>query len=173
MTSPGMSVPGHLAIEKLNAGFILGGFDCGHEELNRFLILHALAAQKANSAQTYVAHRDGRVVGYHTLVAGSVEHSVAPERIRKGLARHPIPVMVLARLAVNLPEQGKGLGAALLKDALLRTASAARIAGIRALLVHAKDEQAASFYRRFDFDPAPFAPNMLFLLMKDLERLLV
>lgn len=160
-----------LSIEKLHPGLDVAGFDCGCEDLNRFLKLHAQASQKAHSAQTYVAHRGGVAVGYHSLAAGSVEHAEAPARVAKGLARHPIPVMVLARLAVDRREQGKGIGAGLLKDALLRTVSAARIAGMRAVLVHAKDEEAAAFYRRFDFDPAPFAPNTLYLLMKDLERL--
>lgn len=160
-----------LRIEKLHSGLDVNDFDCGKAELNRYLKLFALANQKANSAQTYAAHRDDVVVGYYSLAAGSVEHQEAPERIAKGLARHPIPVMLLARLAVDIRERGAGIGSGLLKDALLRTASAARIAGMRALLVHAKDEQAASFYRRFDFEPSPFGANKLFLLMKDLERL--
>jgi len=160
-----------LKIEKLHSGLDTHAFDCGKPELNRYLQVFALMNQKANSAQTYAAHRDGIVVGYYSLAVGSVEHQDAPERIAKGLARHPIPVMILARLAVDLKEQKTGIGSGLLKDALLRTAGAAKIAGIRAVLVHAKDEAAASFYRRFDFEPSLFAPNKLMLLMKDLERL--
>ena len=83
-----------------------------------------------------------------------------------------MPVLVLARLAVDVTEQGKGLGKGLLKDALLRTAQAADIAGIRALFVAAKDEAARAFYERFDFDPSPADPYQLFLVIKDLKRLL-
>jgi len=161
-----------LKIEKLRPGLDVEAFDCGRAELNRYLKLYALVNQQANSAQTYAAHRDGVVVGYHSLAVGSVEHREAPERMGKGLARHPIPVMLLARLAVDIREQRKGIGAGLLKDALLRTAGAAEIAGMRAVLIHAKDEEAISFYRRFDFEPCPFDSNKLMLLMKDLERLI-
>ncbi|WP_243368055.1 GNAT family N-acetyltransferase [Fundidesulfovibrio soli] len=160
-----------LRIEKLHPGLDCRAFDCGKPELNRFLQSFALMNQKANSAQTYAAHRDGVVVGYYSLAVGAVEHQDAPARVGKGLARHPIPVMILARLAVHLGEQRAGIGSGLLKDALLRTAAAAKIAGIRAVLVHAKDASATEFYKRYDFEPCPFAPNKLMLLMKDLERL--
>jgi GNAT superfamily N-acetyltransferase len=79
--------------------------------------------------------------------------------------------MLLARLAVDRTYQGVGLGQALLKDALHRTAQAADIAGIRALVVHAKDEQARQWYEQFNFDPSPTDPLHLFLLMKDVQRL--
>jgi GNAT superfamily N-acetyltransferase len=110
------------------------------------------------------------VVGYYALAAGSVEPEQAPERIKKGLARHPVPVILLARLAVDRHEQGKGLGAALLKDALIRAAAAADEIGVRAVLVHAKDEDARAFYERFDFEPSPTDPLHLYLLMKDLKK---
>ena len=87
------------------------------------------------------------------------------------MPRYPISVMILARLAVDARQAGQGLGKALLKDALLRTAQAADIAGIRALLVHAKDNDAKAFYEHFDFEPSPTDPYHLFLLMKDLQRL--
>ena len=89
----------------------------------------------------------------------------------KGLARHPVPVMILARLAVDTSIQGKGLGAALLKDALLRTVQAADIAGIRCLLVHAKDEAARKWYESWEFEPSPTDPYHLFLLLKDLKAI--
>ena len=94
-------------------------FICGEEGLNRFLIHFALANQRARASRTYVALDGNDVVGFHTLVVGEVIPEQAPERIRKGLARQPIPLMVLARLAVAVEHQGQGLGAALLKD--LRT----------------------------------------------------
>lgn len=135
-------------IAKLGLVYNALAFDCGKEELNRFLKRFALASQQANSAQTYIAARDGRVVGYYSLAVGGARHEAAPPRVGKGLARHLIPVMVLARLAVDQSEQGKGVGKGLFKDALLRTATAADIAGIRALFVTAKDEDAMRFYER-------------------------
>ncbi len=146
-------------------------FDCGKEELNRFLKRFALASQQANSAQTYVALRGTRIVGYYSLAVGGVEHAAATPRVSKGLARHLIPVMVLARLAVDQSEQRSGIGKGLLKDALRRTAAAADIAGIRALFVTAKDDDAMRFYEHFDFDPSPADPHQLFLVMKDLKRM--
>lgn len=161
------------AVQKLDASHDVDAFDCGKEPLDRFLQRHALVNQKAGSAQTYVVCRgEQRVAGYYSLAVGAVEHADAPGRVSKGLARHPIPVMLLARLAIDRSEQGKGLGKALLKDALLRTAQAADIAGIRALLVHAKDDEARAWYEQFDFEPSPTDPYHLFLLMKDLRALL-
>ncbi|MCX7864852.1 MAG: GNAT family N-acetyltransferase [Novosphingobium sp.] len=160
-------------VKKLDASHEVDAFDCGKEPLNRFLQRHALVNQKAGSAKTWVVCRERqRVVGYYSLAVGAVEHAGAPGRVSKGLARHPIPVMLLARLAIDRSEQGKGLGRALLRDALLRTAQAADIAGIRALLVHAKDDEARAWYERFDFEPSPSDPYHLFLLMKDLRALL-
>ncbi len=161
------------AVRKHDASLDVDAFDCGKEPLDRFLKRYALVNQKAGSAQTYVVCRgEQRVVGYYSLAVGAVEHADAPGRVSKGLARHPIPVMLLARLAIDRSEQGKGLGKALLKDALLRTAQAADIAGIRALLVHAKDDEARAWYEGFDFEPSPTDPYHLFLLMKDLRSLL-
>ncbi len=161
------------AIEKLNAAHEVDAFDCGKEPLNRFVQRFAFSNQRAGSAQTYVVCRgERRVVGYYSLAVGAVEPADAPARVSKGLARHPIPVMLLARLAIDRTEQGRGLGRALLKDALLRTAQAADIAGIRALLVHAKDDEARAWYEGFDFEPGPAEPYQLFLLMKDFRALL-
>ncbi len=116
--------------------------------------------------------KQSQVVGYYSLTVGQADHKDAPARISQGMARHPIPLMILARLAVDGREQGKHLGAALLKDALLRCVAAADIAGIRTLFVHAKDEKATAFYRHFNFQPSPTDPHHLFLLMKDLSRML-
>jgi GNAT superfamily N-acetyltransferase len=157
------------AIEKLRSDHNLDGFDCGKEELNRFLKRHAWASQQANSAQTYVVADGSKVAGYYSLAAGSVTHADAPERVTKGLARLPIPVVLLARLAVDKTLHNKGVGSALLKDALLRTSYAADIVGARALLVHAKDDEAKSFYERFDFEASLSDPLHLFLLMKDIR----
>ena len=122
------------------------GFDCGAEELNRFIERHAYQSQQSQGARTYVSlSDDGELAGFYTLAYGSVEYEDAPERTRKGLARHDVPVMVLARLGVAREFQGKGLGKQLLRDALLRTLQAADIAGLRAVVVHAKDENAKKF----------------------------
>jgi predicted N-acetyltransferase YhbS len=110
------------------------------------------------------------VVGYYSLAVGAVDHAQAPARVKKGLARHPIPVMVLARLAVDVRYQGQKMGQGLLKDALLRTVQLAEQAGIRAILVHAKDSQARRFYERFDFESSPLDPLQLLLLVKDARK---
>jgi GNAT superfamily N-acetyltransferase len=144
-------------------------FDCGREALNRFLIRYALQSQQAGASQTYVAMAVEEIVGYYTLVVGQVEYNDAPERLTKGLARHPVPIMLLARLAVAAGWQGKGLGAGMLKDAVLRTLQAADIAGIRAFAVHAKDDEARAFYEHFDFVPSPSDPYHLFRLLKDIR----
>jgi GNAT superfamily N-acetyltransferase len=158
-------------IRKLEASDTVQSFDCGAVELNNFLYRFALVNQQANSAQTYVCSHAGSVVGFYSLTVGSVDPAAAA-RVIKGMPRHPVPVMILARLAVDLAHQRVGLGKALLKDALLRTAQAADIAGIRALLVHAKDERARNWYLNFDFEPSPTDPLHLFLLMKDLRAAL-
>ena len=159
-------------VEKLAVHHEVDSFDCGKEPLDRFLKRFALANQNAGSARTYVVCRGRMVVGYYSLAAGAVQHTDAPVRVGKGLARHPIPVMLLARLAVDRSCQGQGLGKALIKDALLRTAAAAEIAGIRALIAHAKDDEARIWYEALEFEASPTDPHHLFLLMKDLYALL-
>lgn len=157
-------------IQKLDRSHSAEDFDCGYADLNRYIGRFALNNQAAGSAQTYVAVVDRQVVGYYSLAVGAVAHAEAPPRMVKGLARHPIPVMLLARLAVGNEVKGRGLGAALLHDALARTLQAADIAGIRAVIVHAKDDQALRFYEHFDFDPSPTDAYHLYLLIKDLRR---
>jgi GNAT superfamily N-acetyltransferase len=161
-----------LRIEKLQRAHDIDAFDCGREALNRFLVRYAYQNQQAGASQTYIALADGVVAGYYTLVVGQVEYGDAPERPTKGLARHPVPVMLLARLAVAASWQGRGLGGGLLKDAMLRTLQAADIAGIRAFAVHAKDDAARGFYERFDFVPSPIDPYHLFRLLKDVRAAL-
>ncbi len=159
-------------VEKLRPDHAIEGFDCGREELNRYLLRYAWSNQQAGAAQTYVGLAEDAVVGYHTLAVGHVTREEAPERLTKGLARHPAPIMLLARLAVDRRWHGQGVGQALLRDAMLRTLQAADIAGIRALAVHAKDETARSFYRRFEFIPSPTDPMHLFVLLKDVRRIM-
>jgi GNAT superfamily N-acetyltransferase len=158
------------AIEKLRRDHPVDAFDCGHAGLNSWLQKHALQNQGAGAAQTYVGLVDGVVVGYYSLVVGQIEYHDAPERLRKGLGRHPVPIMLLARLAVQKEWQQKGVGRALLRDAVRRTLQAAELAGIRALAVHAKDEQARRYYEQFDFAASPADPLHLWVLLKDIRR---
>ncbi|MCU0574480.1 MAG: GNAT family N-acetyltransferase [Syntrophobacteraceae bacterium] len=163
---------GYSSVRKIELDHDTDPFDCGRSELNRFLKRFALVNQKANTAQTYVVCRGKTVVGYYSLTVGSAAYQEAPERIVKGLARHPVPPMILARLAVDLSEQGRGLGAALLKDAMLRTNRAADIAGIWAFFVHAKDDEAKRFHEHFDFKASPTDPHHLYCLIKDIRRII-
>jgi len=163
---------GSLRIVKSERNHPIETFDCGRDPLNRFFIRFAFHNQQAGASQTYVALADGVVAGCYTLAVGQVEYEDAPERLIKGLARHPVPIMLLARLAVAIEWQGKGLGAGLLKDAMLRTLQAADIAGIRAFAVHAKDEQAKAFYEHFNFVSSPADAFHLFRLLKDIRAIL-
>jgi GNAT superfamily N-acetyltransferase len=158
-----------LHIEKLQRTHVVEPFTCGQPELDRFLIRHALQAQQANSSQTYVAVDGNEVVGFYTIVAGEVQHADAPERVVKGMPRHPIPLLVLARLAVHAEAQGRGVGAGLLLDALGRTLQVADVVGVRALAVHAKDAKAVAFYRHFGFTPSATDARHLFMIIKDIR----
>lgn len=156
--------------ELLTEAHDVSHFDCGNEALNRFIQRHALENQRNQSARTYVAVRgDIHVVGFYTLAAASAEYETVPQRVAKGLAQHPVPLTLLARLAVDVTEQGAGMGAGLMKDALKRFLQAQAIIGARALVVHAKDDQAAEFYRHFGFVASPIDPYHLFLLSKDIQ----
>lgn len=160
-------------VRKLAALDLTDHFDCGDEALNQFLKRYALTNQKSNSAQTYVACCGDEVAGFYSLAVGSIHPDEAPDRVLKGLARHPVPVMILARLAVHTAHQRLGLGRALLKNALLRTAQASDIAGIRSLIVHAKEDAAQGWYESWGFERSPTDPLHLFLLIKDLKQLLL
>ena len=159
-------------IEKLRRDHPIDVFDCGQEALNNWLRKHASQNQGAGAAQTYVGLVGKVVIGYYSLAVGQIEYGDAPERLQKGLARHPVPIMLLARLAAAIGWQGRGVGSGLLKDAMLRTLQAADIAGIRAFAVHAKDDEARAFYEHFDFVPAPSDPYHLFRLLKDVRAAL-
>lgn len=159
--------------QRLTAEHDTSTFDCGTAAQTDWLRKHALHAQAAGTSVVYVSCRSGeaRVVGYFALAAGSVEPSDAPARVTEGVGRYHIPVVVLTRLGVDKGEQGHGLGRALLKEALLRTAAAADTIGARALLIHAESETARAFYRHLaEFEPSPTDPLHLYLLMKHLRR---
>ena len=160
----------HFSIEKLGSSHCFDDFDCGSLALNRFLVRFALTSQQASSSQTYVGMADRAIAGFYTLAVGQVNYDDSPQRLTTGLARHPVPIMLLARLAVSIDWQKRGIGAGLLKDAMRRTMQAAGIAGIRAIAAHAKDDAARQFYTHFNFIPSPTDPYHLFLLLKDVPR---
>ncbi|MGK0674448.1 MAG: GNAT family N-acetyltransferase [Halothiobacillaceae bacterium] len=149
----------------------LEGFDCGKPALNDWLLRHARQAQGSGSAKTFVvAEDDGRVAGYFSLTVGQVDTLEAPERIRKGMGQYPVPVVILARLAVSREHQGLGIGVGMLQDAIRRTLVIAEQAGVRAMLTHPIDEDAARFYTRFGFIASPLREQQLLLLLKDARR---
>ncbi|HZU36894.1 MAG TPA: GNAT family N-acetyltransferase [Gemmataceae bacterium] len=144
-------------------------FDCGVPSLTTYLQKYAWQNQQNRSSRTYVVCRGSRVVGYYTLAAGAVRKAEAPVPVARGLGNYPVPIILIARLAVDHQERGKGLGARLLKDALLRCLHASNLIGARAVLVHAKDAQAASFYQHFGFEPSPIDALHLFLAIQDIQ----
>lgn len=158
------------APEPLAVHHLLDGFDCGKPTLNDWLLRHARQAQGGGSARTFVACESNRAAGYFSLTVGQVDTLDAPERVRKGMGQYAIPVVILARLAVDKRDHGRGIGTGLLKDAIRRTLLIAEQAGIRALLTHPLDEEAAQFYRRFGFEASVLREQQLLLLLKDARR---
>lgn len=158
------------APEPLAAAHRLEGFDCGKPALNDWLLRHARQAQGSGSAKTFVVAEGDRVAGYFSLTVGQVDTLDAPPRIRQGMGQYPVPVVILARLAVSQQDQGRGIGVGLLQDAIRRTLLIAEQAGIRAMLTHPIDADAARFYTRFGFIPSPLREQQLLLLLKDARR---
>lgn len=156
--------------EPLAAEHRLDGFDCGKPSLDDWLVRHARQAQGSGSAKTFVVADAGRVAGYFSLTVGQIDTLEAPERLRKGMGQYPIPVVLLARLAVSRHAQGRGLGVGLLQDAIRRALLVAEQAGIRALLTHPIDDDAARFYARFGFVRSPLHEQQMLLLLKDARR---
>jgi predicted N-acetyltransferase YhbS len=158
--------------EPLRGKHEFGAFDCGEQSLNTWLHRYALHAEATQSARVYVTTDGSAVVGYYAVTVGQVEPAEATTRLLKGQpAAQSVPVVILARLAVDSQHQGQGLGRSLLQDALLRCVSAAQAVGIRALVVHAHAE-ATGFYEAFGFEPSPTDPMHLVLLMKDIEKMI-
>ncbi len=154
----------------LEASHDRGQFDCGVEPLNVYLKQYALQNQKKGIVRNYVTCRDKRVVGYYSLAYGAASQADAPPALTKGTGKYPIPLMILARLAVDGREKGQGLGKALLKDAILRTLQAADIAGLKAIFVQAKDPDAEQFYAKHGFIPSPDDPLHLFFPLDPLRK---
>jgi GNAT superfamily N-acetyltransferase len=149
-------------------------FSCGETPLDRWLIAYAGQNQQRDAARTFVTiEPDGKVAGYYTLVAAQVEHEQATSSVRQGLSRHfPIPVALIARLAVTTQHQGAGLGHSLLLDSLQRVLRASDQLTVRAVTVEAIDDRAAAFYRRFGFEPSPLAPHTLMIPLDAVRRTL-
>lgn len=158
--------------EPLNKDHNLTDFNSNYPELDEWLKKYAFQAKMSGSATTFIVADDNLVVGFYSLTVGQIEAYEASERIKKGMGKYPIPVIVLARLAVLHTSQGKGIGKAMLKDAILKTLKIAEQSGVRALLVHAIDEKAENFYKRFGFEPSPIRENQLLLLLKDAKKVI-
>lgn len=147
-------------------------FACGEKSLDRWLHRYAGQGERRDATRTFVATDEhGAVRGYYTLVAGQLEHVEATEAVRKGLSRHfPIPVAILARLAVDEHQQGQGLGASLLNDALERICRAAQEVAVRAVVVHALNDAAAGFYESFGFRGLSETPRSLMVTLAELKE---
>lgn len=155
---------------KLTRTDVRDGFDSGAAELDEWLEHYSWQNQRANNAITYVTVLDGRVVGYYAIAVASVARESAPTLVAKGAPMH-VPCLLLARLAVDRKTQGHGLGRGLLVDALKRTVGLADSVGIRALLVHARDDAARHFYMaQAEFQESPSDPLHLLLPVKDIIR---
>jgi GNAT superfamily N-acetyltransferase len=159
-----------LRLALLNAERETNGFDCGSEQLNTWLIRHALASHRADLARTYVAVVGGTVAGYVSLTTGSARHDEVPKRYVRGMPRYPFPTILIARLAVDRRYQGQKLGTRLLAEALRRAVVASDAAAARVVVVDAIDEQAAAFYRGRGFIEAPGNSLRLFRKMSDIRR---
>ena len=164
-----MSADGISAPEHLTAAHDVSAFDSGTPELDNWLKRRALANEALGTSRTYVVIAGGRVVAYYALANGAVAHKDVSAKTRRNMP-DPIPVMVLARLAVDSAYQKQGLGSALLKDALLRIIAAAQIAGIRAVLLHAMSDDAKRFYARAGFYECPVDPMMMMIALAEVEK---
>jgi len=163
------------AVEPLAGHHDVDRFECGREQLDRWLHAYAGQGQRRDTARTFVVCRQGEtnVAGYYTLVASQVEQKKATGEVRSGTSKHfPIPVCLIARLAVDRSSQGGGLGRSLLLDALQRTERASHSVAMRAVLVHALDEEAAGFYAHFGFKPASADPLTLMVPLQAVRRIL-
>lgn len=158
----------------ITKGHVPDDFDCGKPALNDWLKKHALQSDAAGAARVFVTTEDGtHIVGYYALAGADIEPADATGRLAAGQPRHrPISVVLLARLAVDAGHQGHGVGRSLLRDVMAKCITAAENIGLRAILVHAKDEEARRWYEKYGFEPSPTDPLHLILLMKDTRKTL-
>lgn len=159
-----------LRLVLLDANHDPSGFDCGNEDLNAWLAEHALASQRADLARTYLALDGEFIAGYLSLTTGSVRREEAPKRYARGMPRHPVPTILIARLAVDRSRQGRRLGSRMLAEALRLAVAASDAAAARLVVVDATDERAAAFYRRWGFIDVPENPLRLFRKIGDIRR---
>ena len=156
---------GYSAPRPISEGDVVAEFDSGEPTLDEYLRGRALANHVEGASRCFVTCRDGRVVGFYALASAAVERAGTPGRVRRNMP-DPVPVILLSRLAIDRKEQGQGLGAALLRDAITRAVAAAEIIGVRALLVHALHERARLFYAHYGFQPSPLDAMTLMLRLK-------
>jgi GNAT superfamily N-acetyltransferase len=159
-----------LSLVPLRAEHDLSGFDCGNSELDRWLIAHALASQKADLARTYLVMDSDSVAAYVSLTTGSIRPDAVPKRYSRGMPRYPIPTILIARLAVARRYQRRKLGSRLLAEALRLAVAASDTAAARLVVVDAVDDQAATFYRRWGFIDVPENPHRLFRKISDIRN---
>lgn len=161
-----------LRIERLDPGHVRAGFDCGKPSLNDFLLTLVNQYEKRNLGRTYVATDgdDRRVLGYYTLSSGSINVGTLPAKQAKKLPRHAVPVILLARLAVDQTAQGKGVGGYLLRDGMARSLDLSEHLGIHAIVVDGIDEQAKAFYERYGFVPLTDQPVCLYLPVATIRK---
>jgi len=159
--------------EKITPDVILNNFNSGKSALDEWLKKHSLQAGNGNTATTFVVtNKEQEVVGYYSLSTGSISQEAATDRIRKGTARYEIPVILLARLAVDESYQRSGVGRALLRDAVIRVVNISLEVGVRAILTHPIDAEAANFYLKYGFERSPIPPDQLMILLKDARKAL-
>ena len=164
-----MSRAPRVLLERLDAHHDVSTFDSGNEVLDGWLRRHALAAQRMDSARTFVATRKGRVVGYFSLTMGSVLRAEAPAKPVRGMPTYPVGMVLLARLAVDQSQHGRGVGAMLLAEALRKAVAAGEVAAARLIVMDAVDEDAVAFYQRYGFVRAPENPRRFYRRMKDVR----
>lgn len=163
-----MTTPG-LRLERLDDRHDPSSFDSGNDELDGWLRRHAMAAQRMDSARTFVLAQDGQILGYFSLTMGSVVRAAAPQRLVRGMPAYPVGMVLLSRLAVDRRSPGSGYGTLLLAEALRKAVAAGDAAAARLVVVDAIDDDAVRFYERCGFVPAPDHTHRLYRRMKDIR----
>lgn len=157
--------------EPLSPDHEIDAFDSGVQALDAWLKSRARWNEAEGASRTFVLSQGRRVVGFYSLAAASIMHSLATGKVRRNMP-DPVPAMLIARLALDKAWQGKGLGAGLLQDAVLRIAGAAQIVGVRAILVHAISDEARAFYEHWGFVSSPLEPMTLMMPVRDVHRMI-
>lgn len=151
----------------------LSQFSCGKLALDEWIKKYALQAGSSGAANTFILQNEpAAVVGYYSISMGSIAQVEAIERVRRGTGRYPIPIILLARLAVDQKFQGQGIGRGLLRDAVIRGMNISREVAFRAIITHPIDDEAADFYMKFGFEQSPISSGQLMILIKDVRKAL-